>query len=314
MWAKGAEVMRWAWVLCILLLAAGCGKDAGQGEAGARIDRAGSQSPGVAGPELADLVLTNASIYSAQGQLLRGQTIAVRDGRIIYLGDADSGSRLIGGPTRVENLEGKLVLPGATDPRMHRYAVDALVNLYGASGIADYQRTIAEFIEAHPGQQLVVGAGWRESDFAGQPPHKGQLDQVSDLIPILMFSADHQTLWTNSEAVAAAGINIDTSQPTNGVIERDDNGLVIGVFREPAAMALVEVIIPRVESSQDQHGPGVAELLEDELKVGKTADFTIVADNPDGVGSETLYELEVLRSYHHGQVIYDASASGSLPD
>lgn len=312
--AKGMGVMRWAWVLCILLLAAGCGKDARQGEPGERFDRAGSHLPQDARPEFADLVLTNATTYSGQSELLKGQTIAVRDGRITYLGDADSDLRLVGDRTRVENLEGKLVLPGVIDPRMHQYAVEAMVNLYGATGVGDYQRTIAEFIEAHPEQQLVVGVGWQESDFGDQSPHKGQLDQVSDLIPILMFSADHQTLWTNSEAVAAAGINIDTLQPSSGVIERDDNGLVIGVFREPAAMAVVDVIIPRVESSQDQHGPKVSERIEDALEVGESADFTSVADSPDGVGSKALRELDVLRSYHGGQVIYDAAASGSAPD
>ncbi|MFC6977372.1 amidohydrolase family protein [Microbulbifer taiwanensis] len=95
----------------------------------------------------------------------------------------------------------------------------------------------------NPELQVIVGKGWDATAFGAVPPHKAQLDQVSDFVPIVLISRDHQSVWTNSEGLAAAGINSDTPDPEGGVIEKDENGLAIGVLRGQGAVKLLEKTI-----------------------------------------------------------------------
>lgn len=316
--------MRWVILLGMLtMLLAGCGReDRSQGPAGTM----SSPPARHAGVAPAEMILQNATLYTGAGNPRGEQAIAVRDGRIVYLGVSEGAEPLIGPSTQVDDLDGKLVLPGIFDPRLSHYAVDGLVNLYGGSRVQDYQQSVAQFIAANPGRQLIVGKGWQASAFGPGGPHKDQLDQVNDLIPIVLFSADHQSVWVNSEAIAAAGINMDTPDPQGGSIARDTNGLVIGVFRNAPAMALVESIIPREleeQSAQEPSTPAeaVAALVghgvfasgrggeAGGLELGQWADFTLLDQNPFKLPPETLRSVRVLRSYHRGRPVYQRDES-----
>ena len=316
--------MRWMYLLGVLtMLLAGCGReDQSHGPAGTM------SHPPARHAEVApaELILQNATLYTGAGDPRGKQSIAVRDGRIVYLGASEGAERLLGPRTQVDNLAGKLVLHGFFDPLLRQYAVDSSVNLYGGSKVEDYQLTVARFIAANPERQLIVGKGWQASAFGAGGPHKDHLDQVNDLIPIVLFSADHQSIWVNSEAIAAAGINMETPDPEGGSIARDDNGLVIGVFRQAPAMALVESIIPRELDGQDEEEPStpaqaVAALTEHGVfanepggaasgfELGQWADFIVLDKNPFQVPPEELRSVRVLRSYHRGRPVYQRAES-----
>ncbi|MEX2964033.1 amidohydrolase [Microbulbifer sp. TYP-18] len=197
-----------------------------------------------AAPSPAELVLKNGYIYTVDARRSIHQAIAIRAGRIVFVGTSAGADAFIGPATRVEDLQGKLVLPGFVDALARIGNQGRRLHLYGGQQVGDYQAAVADFIDANPGLQLVVGQGWRPAAFGDGAPHKAQLDQVNDLIPIVLYSEDRQSIWTNSEALAAAGITMETVAPDGGTIGRDANGLAIGVFRGAPAMALVERIIP----------------------------------------------------------------------
>ncbi|MFC6633760.1 amidohydrolase family protein [Microbulbifer taiwanensis] len=121
--------------------------------------------------------------------------------------------------------------------------VERLVDLRGGRSAADYVQAVEKFMRDNPELQVIVGKGWDATAFGAVPPHKAQLDQVSDFVPIVLISRDHQSVWTNSEGLAAAGINSDTPDPEGGVIEKDENGLAIGVLRGQGAVKLLEKTI-----------------------------------------------------------------------
>ncbi|MFD2273609.1 hypothetical protein ACFS07_28085 [Undibacterium arcticum] len=47
------------------------------------------------------------------------QALAVRDGRIIYVGTNEGASQLIGTNTKVTDLGGRMLMPGLIDAHMH---------------------------------------------------------------------------------------------------------------------------------------------------------------------------------------------------
>lgn len=286
--------------LLLAVLAAGCERaERNNAERGA-----GLAPPGSAVPP-AELVFRNGYIHTLTLEDGRpaARAMAVRNGRIVFVGSDADVEPYIGPDTQVENLRGKLVLPGFVGDHTPVRGVD----LYSGNGVGDYREAVAKFIREHPDHQVIVGEGWDNTVFAGQPPHKGQLDQVSDTIPIVLFSSDRRSIWANSEALAAAGINNDTPDPPGGVIEKDDTGLAIGVLRGESAMALVEKIIPEKSGDGESQRAEIREIQESgSLESGKWADFIVLdkkrSRGPDG----DLQKAKVLRTYHRGEPVFDA--------
>ncbi len=67
----------------------------------------------------ADLVIRNANIITIDPRQPRAQSLAVRDGKFVAVGDNDSVNDLVGQGTQVLDLEGKTVLPGFIDAHIH---------------------------------------------------------------------------------------------------------------------------------------------------------------------------------------------------
>ena len=70
-------------------------------------------------PTPADLVVRNAKIYTVDKERSIAQALAVKDGRVVFVGSAAAVQAWIGAKTRIEDLGGKLVLPGLIDSHIH---------------------------------------------------------------------------------------------------------------------------------------------------------------------------------------------------
>jgi hypothetical protein len=73
-----------------------------------------------AGAELAaDLIVSDAKIYTQDAHHSTAEALAIRGGKIIFVGSATGAQRLAGPQTRLEKLGGRLVLPGLIDSHIH---------------------------------------------------------------------------------------------------------------------------------------------------------------------------------------------------
>jgi predicted amidohydrolase YtcJ len=70
-------------------------------------------------PGPADLVVTGARIYTSDSKHTLAEALAVKDGKIAFVGSAAETAAWIGPKTTVDRLEGKLVLPGLIDSHIH---------------------------------------------------------------------------------------------------------------------------------------------------------------------------------------------------
>src|ERR1041385_7685022 len=66
-----------------------------------------------------DLLLTNASVYTANDRQPKAEAVAVNDGKIVFVGSAKDGLARVGWKTKVLDLKGATVLPGMTDSHFH---------------------------------------------------------------------------------------------------------------------------------------------------------------------------------------------------
>ncbi len=74
--------------------------------------------------------------------------------------------------------------------------------------------------------------------FPGGTPLASDLDAIVPDRPVFLVNRDHHGAWANSCALELAGICAATPDPSDGYLERDEQGAPTGTLHE-GAMALV---------------------------------------------------------------------------
>ena len=226
----------------------------------------------------ADLILRNGAIYTVDAARSWATAVAIRNGRIAYVGTDSIPSGLLGTRTEVINLDGHMVLPGFHDGHVH--PIDGGVTL-GECTLDDLQTEaqIADSIracaESHPEPGWVRGSGWQLPVFPSANPSRALLDRVIRDRPAIFVAADGHSAWVNSMALRLAGITRNTPDPPNGRIERDpETGEPSGTLREDA-MNLVYRIVPGRTDKELATGLERAQRLANSYGITTVFDATV---------------------------------------
>ena len=198
---------------------------------------------GCTAPEPADLLITNAVIYTLDDSRPRAEAMVVRDGRILALGSNNEIRTRFNGTER--DARGAMVLPGFHDAHVHPLdaGIDFLrCNLSESETVAALLATVAGCDAGDPGTGWLLGYGWSLALFENGNPHRSLLDGVSTQRPILLEGADGHSTWANSLAFERAGVDADTPAPALGIIERDADGVPSGTLRETARALLLQFV------------------------------------------------------------------------
>jgi hypothetical protein len=236
---------RRAWAAALLLGALGC-----------TLERRAPVVP-------ADLVLRHGVVYTMSPARPWADAVAVRDGRIVYIGEDPGVDKFIGMSTSVVDLGGRLVLPGFQDSHSHPLSGGLELgecSLYTARTPAEVEGAIRAYVAQHPNLKWIRGNGWQLPVFPGANPKRELLDRLVPDRPAFFYAADGHSAWVNSKALEAAGITAATKDPLNGRIERDGTGKPSGTLRE-SAIGLVSKLLPEY-STQDRIGAARRALAE----------------------------------------------------
>ena len=211
-------------------------------------------------PKFADTVYHTGKIYTVNAEKPWAQAVAIRNGRIAYVGTDDGVRSHIGPETTVYDLRGRLMLPAFQDAHIHPIGsgMKALAcNLGGLDDVALYRKRISEYAAANPDVPWILGGGWSMAEFGpGAAPSREILDELVPDRPVYLTSQDGHSGWANSAALRIGGITKDTPNPPDGIIDRDpDSGEPIGSLQE-GAMDLVAKHIP--EPTPDERLAGLA--------------------------------------------------------
>jgi predicted amidohydrolase YtcJ len=239
--------------------------------------------------DVADMVITNAAVYTVDKDNTIAEAVAVKDGMIVYVGDSAGVEKFTGSSTKVVDLKGGAVMPGMVDSHMHpamsatSYLFEILLS--DCVGKESYLTEIAKFIKEKPDLEVYAGSGFMRSAFDTVGPRKEWLDKLETEKPVLIMSVDGHSMWVNSKALELAGITKDTKDPEGGVIQRDPaTGEPSGLLQE-SAMQLVANLKP--EYTKDQYKEAILWLQDWFNSVGLTTVFDAMVDldNPDYYGA-----------------------------
>lgn len=189
-------------------------------------------------PSPADVIVTNARIYTMNPQHKWAEAIAIRGEKIVATGDRKTIDAFRGPSTKVIDATQHLVLPGFTDCHIH-FMDGSLgltqVDLNDSKTVAEIQKRVKTYADAHPNEPWIQGMGWTYPTFgASALPNKKILDDVVPDRPAYLVAFDGHSSWANSKALAMAGIDRNTADPPNGKIVRDEKGEATGALKEAA--------------------------------------------------------------------------------
>lgn len=178
-----------------------------------------------AAPRAADLVITDAKIYIADVRRQTAQAMAVRDGRIAYVGTTAGARAYLGPRTRLRQLHGRLVLPGLIDSHVH---ADEIVRL-DVCDLKNAPKSLAEIraftqdcmrhYKVADGDWVVVrhwNYSYGNQPDAAHPTLRAALDLASTRNPVHLDGDDGHHSAFNSLALARA---------------RNESGVTVGYTR-----------------------------------------------------------------------------------
>lgn len=180
-----------------------------------------------------DLIVTNARITTLDSHHAEADSIAVKDGKIIGVGNADRFSK--SASTTVIDLKGRRVIPGLNDSHIHIIRGGLNFNMElrwdGVPSVADALRMLKEQAQrTPPGQWIRVVGGWSEFQFAEQRmPTLKEINEAAPDTPVFILHLYCQALL-NKAALRAVGYTRDTLNPPGGEIQRDKNGDPTGML------------------------------------------------------------------------------------
>jgi predicted amidohydrolase YtcJ len=204
--------------------------------------------------DTADLILQHGVFYPVQPAPRVEGSLAVRGGRIVYLGPDAGAERLRGPRTRVIDLAGRVVTPGLIDAHSHLLGLGqalAEVDLTGATSYDEVIRRVREAASRVPAGTWVRGRGWDQNLWPGQqfPTHEA-LSAAVPGHPVWLTRVDGHAAVVNAPAMEILKIDAAIKDPSGGRFLRDATGRPTGVMIDNAMNVAGSLPGPTPEESR----------------------------------------------------------------
>ena len=165
--------------------------------------------------EDADVVIRHAQVYTVDVQRPWAEAVAIKQDRIMWVGDDHAATSYVGPSTKVIDAGGRLVLPGFIDSHFHVLlgSNPDVLRVANANSLAEIQRQVREFARKRPELPWIEVEGWNYSAFPdGTLPTWKDLQGLTSGRPAFLVAYDYHTIWMNREALRAFGITRRTEK------------------------------------------------------------------------------------------------------
>jgi predicted amidohydrolase YtcJ len=195
----------------------------------------------------ADLVLTNASIYTVDSARPVASALAVRAGRILFVGADAEARALAGRSAEIVDLRGATVIPGIIDAHAHLLGLGNTlqrVNLAGSTSYDEVIDRVKAWAKDVPPGKWILGRGWDQNRWPNKEfPTHDALSRAFPNNPVVLTRIDGHALLANARVMEIARVTAATIDPSGGRIVRLASGAPSGVFVDNAKN-LIERSIP----------------------------------------------------------------------
>jgi len=207
----------------------------------------------------ADAIYFGGDIITMEGDSAKyAEAVAVKDGKIVFVGAKADAEKMKGDSTAMNDLKGKALVPGFVDGHAHfaGFGTQAVgANLLASpdgncNSIDDLVKELKDWYAANgTGKTMgwIYGMGYDDAVLKEQRhPTKEDLDKVSTDVPVVVVHISGHFCAMNSKALAMSNITAASKDPAGGVIRRMPGSKEPnGVLDELAAIPLyVKILSP----------------------------------------------------------------------
>src|SRR5215469_2475004 len=197
----------------------------------------------------ADLIVTNANVYTVDSRSLRAEAFAVKGGRFVFVGGTAGAKAFSGKGTRMIDANQMTIVPGFIDCHNHAPGDTLLYEVIVGNPYEVEFVTIASIIDKlraraqkTPPGYWVVGEFFDDTKVKdNRALNRHDLDKVSSEHPVRVHHRGGHTTFYNSRALELAGVTRNTPNPPGGTFDRNENGELNGRVTDRANAAFRKV-------------------------------------------------------------------------
>ena len=188
----------------------------------------------------ADLIVTNANIYTVDDSFSKAESFAVKDGKIIAVGTTSEIDNTYKA-NDILNAEGKTIVPGLIDAHCHFLGLgldQQAVDLVGTKSFEDVVKRVLDF-QNERNNEFILGRGWDQNDWEEKEfPNKRLLDKLYPNTPIALVRIDGHAILANQAALDLGNVTINSKIEGGEVVV--ENGELTGILVDNAEMLVME--------------------------------------------------------------------------
>jgi hypothetical protein len=214
----------------------------------------------------ADLIFLNGNVMTISGP--RAQAVAVRDGKIVAVGQTAEIEKLRHATTQVLDLKNKTLLPGFIDAHTHFVSTGLENTLFlevtKAKSLSEVLDRMREHSKVLPKGEWLRARGWDES-FWPEKRYitKSDLDRIAPDRPALAIRVDGHILCVNTKALQT----VQNFEVRSGEFDEAN-----GLLREETAWSFLQ----QLEPTHEQYQEAILEAVKIAYKLGVTSLHDIV--------------------------------------
>ncbi|WP_417860691.1 amidohydrolase [Winogradskyella sediminis] len=182
----------------------------------------------------ADLIVTNANIYTVDEAFSKAESFVVKDGKIIAVGTTSEIDETYKANDTL-NAEGQTIVPGFIDAHCHFLGLglnQQAVNLVGTKSFEDMVKRVLNF-QNENNKEFIYGGGWDQNDWEDKAyPNKRLLDKLYPETPIVLLRIDGHALLANQAALDLGNVTVNSKIEGGEVLV--ENGELTGVLIDNA--------------------------------------------------------------------------------
>ena len=255
---------------------------------------------------MADLVVRNARIWTADPAQPWASSMTVRDGRIASVDTSDDQLSITS--AEVIDAGGRLVIPGIIDSHNHvRLGSGAqAVQLAGAKSLQEIRQRISDWLDNNPETTWVFGEGFDYAALPGQRhPTAQDLAGACRGLPAMLLDYSVHAAWFNREALAALGVGRDTYAVPYGHFEHDERtGEPTGYLADFATYGLSRAGLSTLEKLVPAYGnPAQYDRVRRGLAMAASFGITTVVEPQNSPDDISLFKTAAERGDLRARVI-----------
>ncbi|KZX37364.1 amidohydrolase [Wohlfahrtiimonas chitiniclastica] len=178
---------------------------------------------------IADLIVHNGTIFSADADNAIYSAMAMSEGCIVAIGDDATILALAGQTTDIINLHGQFVMPGLIDAHLHPFwgasqslSCDLKHLILTKDEVLTRIKTYTQDYLTEHGDGWIIVRGWMQPDMLpmGSELTRADLDAIANDVPIIVFSNDCHILVCNGCALSAfKTVTLPSNAYDHGILE-----------------------------------------------------------------------------------------------